>query len=62
MFEMSVLIWLVLAVTTAFLAARKSRSFLAWLVIGLAFPLIGLIMIMVLPEGTLMSGDTTQVA
>jgi hypothetical protein len=50
MFEGSVLIWLVLAIVTAFLAARKNRSFIGWLIIGLVMPLIGLIMILVMPE------------
>lgn len=50
MFEGSVIIWLVLAIVTAFLAARKNRSFLGWLIIGLIFPLIGFIMILVMPE------------
>ena len=50
MFEGSVLIWLVLAIVTAFLAAKKNRSFIGWLIIGLIFPLIGFIMILVLPE------------
>ena len=51
MFELSVVIWLVLAVLTAFLAAKKNRSFLGWLLIGLIIPLIGFILILVIPEG-----------
>ena len=51
MFEGSVLIWLVLAIVTAFLAAKKNRSFLGWLIIGLIMPLIGFILILVMPEG-----------
>lgn len=50
MFEGSVLIWLVLAIVTAFLAAKKNRSFIGWLIIGLIFPLVGFILILVLPE------------
>lgn len=52
MFEGSaVIIWLVIAIITAFLAARKNRSFLGWLLIGLILPLIGFILILVIPEG-----------
>ena len=51
MFEVSIIVWLVLAVVTAFLAARKNRSFLGWLIIGLIIPLIGFILILVMPAG-----------
>ncbi len=51
MFEGSIILWLLLAVIAAFVAAKKNRSFIGWLVIGLIIPLIGLIMIIVLPEG-----------
>ncbi|MBW7995930.1 MAG: hypothetical protein FVQ81_05020 [Candidatus Glassbacteria bacterium] len=51
MFEGSVIIWLVLAIVTAFLAAKKNRSFLGWLIIGLIIPLIGFILILVMPKG-----------
>ena len=51
MFEGSIIIWLVLAIVTAFLAARKNRSFIGWLVIGLIIPLIGFILILVMPAG-----------
>ncbi len=51
MFEGSIIIWLVLAIVTAFLAARKNRSFIGWLVIGLVIPLIGFILILVMPAG-----------
>lgn len=51
MFEGSIIIWLVLAIVTAFLAARKNRSFIGWLIIGLIMPLIGFILILVMPEG-----------
>ena len=54
MFEGSIIIWLVLAIVTAFLAARKNRSFIGWLVIGLVIPLIGFILILVMPEGKLL--------
>ena len=54
MFEGSIIIWLVLAIVTAFLAARKNRSFIGWLVIGLIIPLIGFILILVMPEGKLL--------
>ncbi len=58
MYEGSVILWLLLALITAFLAAKKNRSFIGWLVIGLIIPLIGLIMIVVLPEGKpLENGD-----
>ena len=50
MFEGSMILWLVLAIVTAFLAARKNRSFLGWLIIGLIFPLIGFVLILVMPE------------
>ncbi len=49
MFEGGVIIWLVLAIVTAFLAARKNRSFLGWLIIGLIIPMIGFILILVMP-------------
>jgi hypothetical protein len=51
MFEGSVIIWLALAIITAFMAAKKNRSFIGWLVVGLILPLIGFIMILVMPEG-----------
>ena len=51
MFEGSIVLWLLFAIVTAFIAARKNRSFIGWLIIGLIIPLIGLIMILVLPEG-----------
>ncbi len=51
MFEGSIILWLLLAVITAFVAAKKNRSFIGWLIIGLIIPVIGLIMIIVLPEG-----------
>ncbi len=51
MFEGSVILWLVLAIITAFIAAKKNRSFIGWLIIGLIIPVVGLIMILVLPEG-----------
>ncbi len=54
MFEGSIIIWLVLAIVTAFLAARKNRSFIGWLIIGLIIPLIGFILILVMPEGKLL--------
>lgn len=51
MFEGSIILWLVLAIVTAFIAAKKNRSFIGWLIIGLIIPVVGLIMILVLPEG-----------
>lgn len=51
MFEGGVIIWLAVAIVTAFLAAKKNRSFLGWLVIGLIIPIIGFILILVMPEG-----------
>ena len=51
MFEGSVILWIVLAIITAFLAAKKNRSFVGWLIIGLIIPVVGLILILVLSEG-----------
>lgn len=62
MFEVSLIIWLVLAIVTAFLAARKNRSFLGWLIIGLIIPLIGFILILVLPEGKPLEEDVKKEA
>lgn len=51
MIQGSLLIWMVFAIVTAFLAARKNRSFIGWLIIGLILPIFGFIMILVMPEG-----------
>ncbi len=51
MFEGGILLWLVFAIITAFIAAKKNRSFIGWLIIGLIIPIIGFIMVLVLPEG-----------
>ena len=51
MFEGGVIIWLAVAIVTAFLAAKKNRSFLGWLIIGLIIPMIGFILILVMPAG-----------
>lgn len=51
MFEGGILLWLVFALITAFIAAKKNRSFLGWLIIGLVIPIVGFIMVLVLPEG-----------
>ena len=51
MFEGLLILWLVLAVAAAFTAAKKNRSFIGWLIIGLIIPVVGLIMVIVLPEG-----------
>ncbi len=59
MFEGSMVLWLLLGFTAAFLAARKNRSFLGWLVIGLILPLIGLVLVLVLPEGTSLAETDT---
>jgi len=48
---LSLLVWLIVAVVTAFIAARKNRSFIGWLIIGLILPIVGFILILVLPEG-----------
>lgn len=48
---LSLLVWLIVAVITAFIAARKDRSFIGWLIIGLILPIVGFILILVLPEG-----------
>ncbi len=48
---LSLLIWLIVAVVTAFIAAKKNRSFIGWLIIGLILPIVGFILILVLPEG-----------
>lgn len=52
---LSLLVWLLLAVAAAFIAARKNRSFIGWLIIGLILPIVGFILILVLPEGQLIS-------
>ena len=62
MFEVSIIVWLVLAVVTAFLAARKNRSFIGWLIIGLIIPLIGFILILVMPEGKLLEEEEIKKA
>lgn len=51
MFEGGIILWLVFALITAFIAAKKNRSFLGWLIIGLVIPIVGFIMVLVLPEG-----------
>jgi len=51
MFEGGIILWLVFALITALIAAKKNRSFLAWLIIGLIIPIVGFIMVLVLPEG-----------
>ncbi len=62
MFEVSIIVWLVLAIVTAFLAARKNRSFVGWLIIGLIIPLIGFILILVMPEGKPLEEETKKEA
>ncbi len=62
MFEVSIIVWLVLAVATAFLAARKNRSFIGWLIIGLIIPLIGFILILVMPAGKPIEEETKKEA
>ncbi len=47
----SLILWLAIALVAAFIAARKNRSFIGWLLIGLILPIVGLIMILVLPDG-----------
>jgi hypothetical protein len=59
MLEGSLIIWLLVALATAFLAARKNRSFIGWLVIGLVIPVVGLILILVLPEKTAVEAKST---
>jgi len=61
-FEGSVIIWLVLAIITAFLAAKKNRSFIGWLIIGLIMPLIGFILILVMPAGEALGNNVNQAA
>lgn len=51
MFEESMLFWILIALLTAFVAVKKNRSFIGWLVIGLIIPVVGLILAIVLPEG-----------
>ncbi|MFC1562682.1 hypothetical protein ACFL4Z_01370 [candidate division KSB1 bacterium] len=51
MFEGGIILWLVFALITAFIAAKKNRSFIGWLIIGLIIPIIGFIMVLVLPGG-----------
>lgn len=48
---LSLLVWLIVAVVTAIIAARKNRSFIGWLIIGLILPIVGFILVLVLPEG-----------
>jgi len=49
---MKVLLYLILALATALIAASKSRSFIGWLSISIILtPLLGFILILVLPEG-----------
>jgi len=48
---LSLLVWLIVAVVTAIIAARKNRSFIGWLIIGLILPIVGFILILVLSEG-----------
>ena len=62
MFEVSIIVWLVLAIVTAFLAARKNRSFIGWLIIGLIIPLIGFILILVMSEGKPLEEETKKKA
>jgi len=49
--EISIILWIVFALITAFIAAKKNRSFLGWLIIGLVVPIIGFILVLVLPRG-----------
>ena len=58
MFGASFIIWVVLAIVTAFMAAKKNRSFIGWLMIGIVFLLIGFIMVLVMPEGELLETST----
>ncbi|MBT5831921.1 MAG: hypothetical protein HOH77_17175 [Candidatus Latescibacteria bacterium] len=58
MFGASFIIWVVLAIVTAFMAAKKNRSFIGWLMIGIVFPLIGFIMVLVMREGELLETST----
>ena len=51
MLEESIILWLLVAILTAFLAVKKNRSFIGWLIIGLIIPVAGLILAIVLPEG-----------
>ncbi len=48
---LSILVWIIVAIVTAFIAAKKNRSFIGWLIIGLILPIVGFILILVLPEG-----------
>ncbi len=48
---LSLLVWLIVALVTASIAAKKNRSFIGWLIIGLILPIVGFILILVLPEG-----------
>lgn len=57
---LSLLVWLIVAVITAFIAARKNRSFIGWLIIGLILPIVGFILILVLPEGQLVKEETEK--
>jgi len=47
-----ILLYLILSLAVAFIAAGKSRSFIGWLLISIVLtPLLGFILIIVLPEG-----------
>ena len=54
-----IVIGLVAGAITAALASTKNRSPLGWFVIGFILPVIGLILILVLPEGEGGFVDTT---
>lgn len=47
---MEVIIWIILAVLTALVANNKKRNTAGWLVLGLLFGLISLIVVAVLPS------------
>lgn len=47
-----ILLYLILSLAVAFIAAGKNRSFIGWLLISIVLtPLLGFILILVLPEG-----------
>ncbi len=50
---LEIIIYLILVLAVAFIAANKNRSFIGWLLIGLfATPILAFILIIVLPEGS----------
>lgn len=47
---MTILIWLILAVSTCIIAGNKNRSQIGWFISGALFGLFALILILILPK------------